>query len=167
MKQTVTSYATVLLALSATPEMVADAQQIFCACPPLTEALCNPTIPETEKFAVIDRLFPEQMQIFLKVVCRHGEIDSILDIFTEYKELERQQKQCAHALLEYVTPLTEAQLTAMKKMICAKTGKPEVQLDIRQNPALLGGFLLRIGDNTYDRSIRQSILDLQKSLIRR
>ena len=55
----------------------------------------------------------------------------------------------------------------MKKMICAKTGKPQVQLDQKQNPALLGGFILHIGDDTYDRSMRTTVRNLQKSLIRR
>ena len=70
-------------------------------------------------------------------------------------------------MLEYVTPLTEAQLAAMKKMICAKTGEPEVQLELKQNPALLGGFVLHIGDDEYDRSMRASIRNMRKSLIRR
>ena len=70
-------------------------------------------------------------------------------------------------MLEYVTPLTDAQLTAMKKMICAKTGKPEVQLELHQNPELLGGFILHIGDDEYDRSVRSAVRNMRKSLIRR
>ena len=134
---------------------------------PPADALSNPTIPEAEKFAVIDRIFPASLRTFLKVVCQNGQIDSILDIFSEYQALERQQRHCAHAVLEYVTPLTEAQLAAMKKMICAKTGEPEVQLELKQNPALLGGFVLHIGDDEYDRSMRASIRNMRKSLIRR
>ncbi|WP_298483648.1 ATP synthase F1 subunit delta [uncultured Ruminococcus sp.] len=167
MKQAVTSYATVLLTLPAASETVPDARNAFETCPQLTDALSNPTIPETEKFGVIDRVFPEALRTFLKVVCRNGQIDSVLDIFSEYEALERRQRQCAHAVLEYVTPLTDAQLSAMKQMICAKTGKPEVQLELRQNPALLGGFILHVGDETYDRSVRSSLKSMRKSLIRR
>lgn len=167
MKQAVTSYATVLLTLPAASETMPEIKKAFETCPQLMDALCNPTIPEAEKFTVIDQVFPETMRTFLKVVCRNGQIDSILDIFSEFEALERRQKQCAHAVLEYVTPLTEAQLSAMKQMICAKTGKPEVQLELRQNPALLGGFVLHIGDAAYDRSVRSSIKSMRKSLIRR
>lgn len=167
MKQAVTSYAAVLLTLPSVSKAVPDAQKIFQNCPQLMDALSNPTILETEKFAVIDRLFPEVLRTFVKVVCRNGQIDSILDIFSEYQVLERGQKQYAHAVLEYVTPLTDAQLSAMKQMICAKTGKSDVQLELRQNSALLGGFVLHIGDETYDRSVRSSIKNMRKSLIRR
>ena len=34
-------------------------------------------------------------------------------------------------------------------------------------PALLGGFVLHIGDDEYDRSMRASIRNMRKSLIRR
>ena len=161
------SYAAVLLDLDVAPEMVAEAEQTFRTYPQLTDVLSNPTISEAEKFAVIDRLFPQPLQRCLHVVCRNERMDSILEIFSEYHSMERQRRHCAHAVLEYVTPLTDAQLSAMKKMVCAKTGNPEVQLELRRNPALLGGFLLQIGDDTYDRSVRRTIRDLQKSLIRR
>ena len=161
------SYAAVLLDLDVAPEMVAEAEQTFRTYPQLTDVLSNPTISEAEKFAVIDRLFPQPLQHYLHVVCRNERMDSILEIFSEYHSMERQRRHCAHAVLEYVTPLTDAQLSAMKKMVCAKTGNPEVQLELRRNPALLGGFLLQIGDDTYDRSVRRTIRDLQKSLIRR
>ena len=161
------SYAAVLLDLDVAPEMVAEAEQTFRTYPQLTDVLSNPTISEAEKFAVIDRLFPQPLQRYLHVVCRNERMDSILEIFSEYHSMERQRRHCAHAILEYVTPLTDAQLSAMKKMVCAKTGNPEVQLELRRNPALLCGFLLQIGDDTYDRSVRRTIRDLQKSLIRR
>ena len=165
------SYAAVLLDLDVAPEMVAEAEQTFRTYPQLTDVLSNPTISEAEKFAVIDRLFPQPLQRYLHVVCRNERMDSILEIFSEYHSMERQRRHCAHAVLEYVTPLTDAQLSAMKKMVCAKTGNPEVQLELycvdNIPPALLGGFLLQIGDDTYDRSVRRTIRDLQKSLIRR
>lgn len=167
MNHAAASYAAVLLELPVTPEEIAEAAQVFQSYPPLMDVLSNPTIPEVERFAVIQQLFSASLHTYLQVVCRNEKIDDILEIFSEYAALERQRRQCAHAVLEYVTPLTEAQLSAMKQMICAKTGRPEVQLELHQKPELLGGFLLRIGDDTYDRSVRRTIRDLQKSLIRR
>ena len=167
MNGAVTSYANVLLSLCGAPDAVADAQKAFQNCPQLTDALSNPTIPEAEKFAAIDRIFPESLRTFLKVVCQNGQIDSILEIFSEYEVLERRQRNCAQAVLEYVTPLTDAQLSAMKKMICAKTGAAEVQLELKQTPSLLGGFVLHIGDDEYDRSMRSAVRNMRKSLIRR
>ncbi len=165
--QAVTTYAKVLLTQAETPEAVTQAQTTFQNCPQLLDALSNPTIPEREKFAVIDRLFPASLRTFLKVVCRNGQIDSIAEIFSEYIRLARQERQCAHAVLEYVTPLTAAQLAAMKQVVCAKTGKTEAELELRKNDELEGGFVLHIGDDTYDRSVRGIARYMRRRLIRR
>ena len=77
MNGAVTSYANVLLTLAKTSADVADAQTTFQNCPQLTDALSNPTIPEAEKFAVIDRIFPASLRTFLKVVCQNGQIDIV------------------------------------------------------------------------------------------
>ena len=67
MNGAVTSYATVLLTLPNASDAVADAQQTFQNCPLLTDSLSNPTISEAEKFAVIDRIFPESLRTFLRL----------------------------------------------------------------------------------------------------
>ena len=85
------SYAAVLLDLDVAPEMVAEAEQTFRTYPQLTDVLSNPTISEAEKFAVIDRLFPQPLQRYLHVVCRNERMDSILEIFSEYHSMERQR----------------------------------------------------------------------------
>lgn len=167
MNAAVSSYAAVLLTLDGVGEAVRSAKAAFNACPALSEALSNPTIPEAQKFSVIERVLPQELWNFFKVVCRNGQIDSISDIMTEYETLLRRQNQCVHAVVEYVTPLTDAQVSAMKNMICAKTGKPEVLLEMKQNPALVGGFVLHIGDETYDRSVRSAVQHMRKSMIRR
>ena len=69
MNGAVTSYATVLLTLPNASDAVADAQQTFQNCPLLTDSLSNPTISEAEKFAVIDRIFPESLRTPAKTLC--------------------------------------------------------------------------------------------------
>lgn len=167
MNRIVLSYAAVLLTLPDVTDAVPEAKRAFTACPALADALSNPTIPEAEKFAVIERVFPRPLWSFLKTVCRNQQIGSILDIFDEYEVQLRQCRACAHAVLEYVTPLTQEQVSAMKAMVCTKTGKSEVELDLKQNTALLGGFILHIGDQTYDRSMRSTLKAMRNSLTRR
>ncbi len=167
MTQGAASYAAVLLSLGITPEAVTETETVFSACPELTEILDSPVVSPEEKTAVIDKLFPAEIQSFLKVVCQNGQINSIPMIVSEYRSLERQQKQCAYAVLEYVTPLTETQLAAMKRFVCARTGKPDAEIQLRQNPELLGGFVLKIGDETVDKSMRRAVKEMRKRMIRR
>lgn len=162
-----TALAQVLLSLEVDVKDVLDAKETFAECPALLQTLENPTVSQKEKHAVIEKIFPASLHTFLKVVCQNNSIGEIDDIFTEYIGLEHKSRGCADAVIEYVTPLTEAQLSSMKKFVCAKTGMQEVSLELKQNPALLGGFILQIGDMVYDRSLKTKMAVLQKNLTRR
>ena len=167
MNQNITPYASVLYSLSPEPAEVDAVEAMLASCPLVEETLCNPLVTEKEKFSCIEKIFSPSLHTFLKLVCRHEKFGCISEIFSEYREIARQAADVAHAVLEYVTPLTQTQLTAMRKKICEKTGKPAVQLELKKNPALLGGFVLQIGDDTYDRSRRRALIEMRKSLIRR
>lgn len=167
MNDSITAYAAVLFSMHPAEEAVTQTQTLFQENELLCEALSNLTIPEREKFSVLERLFPKQLHSFLKLVCHNERIDQILDIFAEYRALLRQNSGVVYAVLEYVTPLTQPQLTAMEQRICAETGKAKVEWELRQNLALLGGFVLQIEGHTYDRSSRSALQNLRKSLVRR
>ena len=52
-------------------------------------------------------------------------------------------------------------------MICRKYHKTGVNLQLKEDPSLIGGFILTVGDDVYDRSVKASITKLQNSLVRR
>lgn len=86
------------------------------------------------------------------------------EIFQAFYEKKRQSESCVHAVVEYVTPLTEAQQEGLKQFAMKATGKQKAVLTMQKNPALRGGFVLRIGDLVYDRSLRNTLKTLQKKL---
>ena len=55
MTQVEESYAAVLLEQGRTKEEIAEAEAVLRAYPPLPDVLSNPTIPEQQRFAVIER----------------------------------------------------------------------------------------------------------------
>ncbi len=66
----------------------------------------------------------------------------------------------------YVTTATELS-TALNKQVLAKvkelTGK-EALLEASVDPAIIGGFILRVGDVQYDASIANKLSELKRSL---
>ena len=142
-------YAQAMLELQYPMDVVEQAQAIWECCPALSEALTNPTISIPEKEAVVRKVFPEAVQNLLCVLCKNAETADVPEIFQAFYEKKRQSESCVHAVVEYVTPLTEAQ---------------QAVLTMQKNPALRGGFVLRIGDLVYDRSLRNTLKTLQKKL---
>ena len=105
-----------------------------------------------------------KVQNLLCVLCKNAETADVPEIFQAFYEKKRQSESCVHAVVEYVTPLTEAQQEGLKQFAMKATGKQQAVLTMQKNPALRGGFVLRIGDLVYDRSLRNTLKTLQKKL---
>lgn len=71
------------------------------------------------------------------------------------------------ATLEYVSPPTEEQKTRIIELIRKKTGYKEVELRLKENKELIGGFVLRAGNLRYDRSAVHEISQMRRNLMRR
>lgn len=157
MTQVEESYAAVLLEQGRTKEEIAEAEAVLRAYPPLPDVLSNPTIPEQQRFAVIERLFAPPLQNALKVMVRNGRIEQLQTIFDAFYALDRARRKRVHAVVEYVTPLTQQQKDGMIQVVQKKTGQNNVELELVQRPEILGGFILHIGDFEYDRSVRRTL----------
>ena len=81
MTQTVNNYATVLLELGVTREAVDETKEILSLTQDLPKSLKSPVVSKQDKHKLIDRIFPESMKNFLKVVCDYGEADLLEEIF--------------------------------------------------------------------------------------
>ena len=55
----------------------------------------------------------------------------------------------------------------VKEMICKKYNKAGVELDLIEDPSLIGGMVLKVNDTEYDKSIKGTLDEMQKSLVRR
>lgn len=166
MNELTDNYAKVLFDLAVPEEYIDEAKRLCRECPELVSALSSPVVSKKEKHAVIDKVIPGPLKSFFKVTSDNGEADSIFDIFESYDEFVLDKKEVAAAVFSYVTEPDEKRLVDIKKMICRKYHKAGVNLRLRKDPSLIGGFILTVGDDVYDRSVKASIAKLQKSLVR-
>ena len=83
MTVTAVNYAKVLKALSISEEAIQDTREIFREVPRLGESLENPLVPFETKSRIIDRVIPEEMKNFVKVVCRHHKVELFEEIFRD------------------------------------------------------------------------------------
>ena len=71
MTQISINYAIVLYQLGVSKEDIRYSKELFEAADALYESLASPVVTLHEKYVVIDRLFPESMRAFFKVLCRN------------------------------------------------------------------------------------------------
>ena len=62
------------------------------------------------------------------------------------------------------TPLTAASRAEIEKLVTQQTGLTDVKLTEKVDPDLIGGFILRVGDNQIDDSVRTSLRKMRVSL---
>lgn len=167
MTQTAINYAEVLYGLSVSEESIQMTEQIFREVPEVKEILENPVVRLDNKEEIIDRIFPESMQKFIKTVCRYHKIGQILEILEAYHECCRKKNGVLNATLYYVTVPREEQLEKIKGFLCQKYGKREVDLAMIKDETLIGGFVLRAENQEYDWSLKGRFRKLEQSLIRR
>ena len=160
-------YAKVLYELNMNREAIQKAEEIFAEVPQLKDVLINPTIREEKKFKVIDRVFPEEIRNFLKVACRHHRMELIGDIFKAYHQYCDEQNKILNAVLTCVEPPSEVQLNKMKAFLCIKYDAVKADIEIVQDKALLGGFVLRVGCDEFDWSLQGRLNRLEQKLTRR
>jgi F-type H+-transporting ATPase subunit delta len=161
------NYAKVLFSLGLSEESINKSKEILLGNSELVEVLENPSIRKKEKEAVIDDIFEKDIRNFLKVLCLHQQISFISRIFSEYDKLALESRNVIRAKISYITKPEETELEQIKSMLCNKYKKTGVILELFEDPSLIGGYVLTVANTEYDKSIKGTLKEMQKALVRR
>ena len=164
MTQTANNYGKVLFELGITKETVEETKQVLAAGTELGQILAHPLVSRAEKSRVIKRVFPKEMWNFFEVLCEHGSVAELPDIFCAYEKLQDQKDHIIRAKLYYVTPPTQEQTAQIVKRLEKRYEGEHIILEQYHKPELTGGFVLRVGDIEEDWSIRGRLHMLQQKL---
>jgi F-type H+-transporting ATPase subunit delta len=79
-------------------------------------------------------------------------------------EIYYESKGLVNVEVTSAAELDQSSVTSIKSMIAAHTGAKEVNLELSVNPGLIGGLIIKYGDNLMDTSITTQIRKLKKEL---
>ncbi len=161
------NYAKVLFEMDFGAEHVEAARRLLTESKELREALTNPLVRKSEKRSVIEKLFPQPMWNFFKVMSDNGDIDCAEEMFAAYDSLELAKRDTIRGVLTYVTKPDDAQIKRLKKKIAKDYNKGNVVLELVEDPSLIGGFVLTIGDSVLDQSVKTSMKKLKRHFTER
>ena len=161
------NYARVLFDMNLDTEPVEEMRALLTESAELKDALCNPLFRKAEKRRVIDRLFPESTRSFVKVMCDNDDIGCTDEMFDAYDAMVREREETVKAVFTYVTEPDEAQVERLKKKIAKDYNKKNVELELVQDPSLIGGFVLTVEDSVLDQSVKTSMTRLKRHFTER
>jgi F-type H+-transporting ATPase subunit delta len=128
----------------------------------------NPLIPETAREKSLEALFKGKcdtltMNLLLLLV-RRERLAVLPDIVTQARDLIREEKGVLPVEVVSAEPFLKRQEEELSKKLAARTGKT-IELTVRVDESLLGGFRLRMGDLVEDYSIAAKLETFKQNVI--
>ena len=166
MTQTVIDYAKEMKRLSVSPEDVKQTVELLEALPQVKVDFENPTVELEKKIHLIEMIFPKQIRDFLELLCDHHDFNLFSEIVEAYHEELRKVENNPNLAVQisYVVPPTDDQLNKMKEFLKEKCHADALDITLKEDKNLLGGFIIRAGNEEYDWSMRGRLQQIERSM---
>ena len=166
MTQTVIDYAKEMKRLSVSPEDVKQTVELLEALPQVKVDFENPTVELEKKIHLIEMIFPKQIRDFLELLCDHHDFNLFSEIVEAYNEELRKVENNPNLAVQisYVVPPTEDQLNKMKEFLKEKCHADALDVTLKEDKNLLGGFIIRAGNEEYDWSMRGRLQQIERTM---
>ena len=135
----------------------------------LREIFENPSIPEEQKLRVLDGIasrlgMSRTVRNFVAVMMNHGRLQELGGIVEAYLERADKDNGVAEAEIVSARPLDEAGRRTLEQSVARLTGGSSVRASYREDPALLGGAVIRVGSTVYDGSVRGQLEQMKQRM---
>ncbi len=134
----------------------------------LTDLLSNPVFPRSERekivVAILKRIGASlTVTNFSKLLLDRERMEILPDISRELSAMIDAQSGQVTAQVTSAAPLNVMQQNELRTTLEQISGK-KVQIEVKEDPALLGGLIAKVGDLVYDGSLRTQLREIRRSL---
>lgn len=129
-------------------------------------ALEDPRIVQQEKARVVAELLKDarpQVRNLARLLVERGRAGVLPQVLERYDALADRESGVLRADVVTAVPVDRQLEDRIRKQLAAKLGG-DVQTTVRQDPSILGGLVIRIGDRVIDGSVRTRLEQLQAAL---
>lgn len=142
--------------------------QILSENPTFVKTICHPEITKQDQIKLLDDAFKgkvsDEVMGFFHVLAdkkRLKELDAVLEYF------DRSAKEYKKIGVVYVTvpmELTKAQQDKIRERILEVSSYETLEMHVETDASLLGGMVIRIGDEILDNSIRSKMEHMARKI---
>jgi F-type H+-transporting ATPase subunit delta len=101
---------------------------------------------------------------FLKVVTANRRLFAVRDITRAYRTLVARHHGEVSAQVTVAEPLSDAHRAAITDALKSVTGKDNVGLDVKVDPAIIGGLVVKLGSRMVDSSLRTKLNSIKHAM---
>jgi F-type H+-transporting ATPase subunit delta len=136
----------------------------------LEQAIINPLYDSSARRRVLQSLISRlalsrAVESFLVLLFEKGRIGFLGSINDFYQKLADELKGVARATVTSAGELSADAVERIRSALSKRTGK-QILLEVKQDPALIGGLITQIGDLVLDGSIRTQLFNMRESIKR-
>jgi F-type H+-transporting ATPase subunit delta len=137
--------------------------------PMMAEVISNPQVDKTTLtniwLDICEGQLSEAGKNLLKMIIENKRLAIIPSLFTQYQHLKAQHQGYITVEIASPYPLHDAQIENIKDVLQQRLGKT-IEIDQTIDKTLLGGWLIRTGDQIIDMSIKGRFQQLTTELSR-
>ncbi len=136
----------------------------------LREALENPSITEEQKLRVLDAIATRSgmnstVRNFLAVVAHHLRLGELPEIVAAYLKRADTTGGVADVQITTARPVDNAERRVLEESVLHLSGGTSVRATFHEDPALLGGAVIRLGSTVYDGSVRGQLEQMRQRML--
>ena len=137
--------------------------------PELRSFIENPIVTEDAKIKLISKIFDSSIDKvalhFIYVMIKRGRYRYIASAIEAFIKKSRAARGILEATVTVAEPITADVEASVQAKLREVTGK-DVILSVRQDPSIMGGIVIQVGDKRIDGSVARRLEELEKSLLR-
>jgi len=142
--------------------------EIWDSSPEFRDAMASPVLEVSSKKAVLEKLFSKDLSTsflnLLKLLADRNRIGFLDSVLYRLLELYREQRNIALATVTSASALSEDQQNELLKKVQLIAGTDNLELNLKVDPTLIGGFVVNVGSKVVDASLAGQVRRLGLAL---
>jgi F-type H+-transporting ATPase subunit delta len=94
---------------------------------------------------------------FIKLVAAKRRLFAISDMIADYRKLDDAYRGVTRAAVTVAEPLSDSQMQALREQLAAVAGARSVDMDVKIDPAIIGGLVVKVGSRMVDSSLKTKL----------
>ncbi len=129
----------------------------------------SPALSTAEQLRALDALLPRAevdglAAQFIKMVATKRRLFAISGMIDDFNKLNDAAKGVTRAQVTVAQPLSEAHLASLKAEIIKISGTSKVDLNVKVDPAIIGGMIVQLGSRMVDGSLRTRLTTIHQRM---
>ena len=101
---------------------------------------------------------------FLRVITTNRRLFAVRDMIRGYRTLVARHKGEVTAQVTIAEKLNDSNLDALKSALKSVTGSKEVDLEVKIDPTIIGGLVVKVGSRMVDSSLRTKLNSIKLAM---